>query len=330
MPTNITDVDSFDTATAPVGSDVRNAASILSPLQKLANRTRYLLNRIPNADPSINGLRLTLASGTPVTTANVATATTVYFTPFTSGSVALFDGSVWTMRTTGEISIALGTLVANKNYDIFASWNGSAVVLEFSAAWTTDTARADAIAFQNGVAVKNGFSTKRLVGTIRTISTTQTTDTFSQRFVWNGPEPFRQVPRPLVVTDPSNWTFASAAVWRQARATSTNRVEYVSGAASTYVKASSRAMVSHSAPASNTAVYLGIGIDSTTVNSAQTYGSRPGDTTSVGHMEQAEYDGYPGLGYHAINWLEHMRGAGTASFGSSLGDVAGVRALISG
>lgn len=45
MPTNLTDVDSFDTATGPSGSDIRNAADVRSHLQKLANRTRYLYNR---------------------------------------------------------------------------------------------------------------------------------------------------------------------------------------------------------------------------------------------------------------------------------------------
>lgn len=51
MPTNLTDVDSFDTATGPTGADIRNAADVRSHLQKLANRTRYLFNRInPLAD----------------------------------------------------------------------------------------------------------------------------------------------------------------------------------------------------------------------------------------------------------------------------------------
>lgn len=47
MPTNIIDVDEFtDPVTKPVGSDVRDAASFGDPLQKLANRTRWLKNLI--------------------------------------------------------------------------------------------------------------------------------------------------------------------------------------------------------------------------------------------------------------------------------------------
>jgi hypothetical protein len=51
MPSNLTDVDSFDPVSGPVGSDIRNAASVRSALQTAANRTRYLYNRAePLAD----------------------------------------------------------------------------------------------------------------------------------------------------------------------------------------------------------------------------------------------------------------------------------------
>lgn len=49
MPVNITDVDAFtDPITAPAGADAANAASVVQIAQKLANRTRYLFNRIEN------------------------------------------------------------------------------------------------------------------------------------------------------------------------------------------------------------------------------------------------------------------------------------------
>lgn len=45
MPINIIDVDEFtDPITAPAGADPANAASVVDPIQKLANRTRYLKN----------------------------------------------------------------------------------------------------------------------------------------------------------------------------------------------------------------------------------------------------------------------------------------------
>lgn len=46
MPHNITDVSDFPTATAPVGSDIRNAASVEAIAQWAANRTRWLRDRV--------------------------------------------------------------------------------------------------------------------------------------------------------------------------------------------------------------------------------------------------------------------------------------------
>lgn len=47
MPVNITDVDEFtDPITAPAGADAANAASVVAPVQKLANRTRHTKNRV--------------------------------------------------------------------------------------------------------------------------------------------------------------------------------------------------------------------------------------------------------------------------------------------
>jgi hypothetical protein len=313
-----------------------DTVAVLSFAQTFANKTLDATCDVSAAigagtvDPTINGLRLTLTSGTPVTTSDVATATTVYLTPFLSGAISLYTGSVWAMRTTAEVSLALGTLTSGRNYDIFASWNGSAVVLEFSAAWNADNiTRTDAIAFQNGVAVKSGSTTKRYVGTIRTISTTQTTDTVTQRFVWNGPEPWRQVPRNMVKTESTtSWTWATTNTWRQANAATANKVEYVTGNANSLVNASLCAVVQHTTL--NGAALLGVGIDSTTVNSAQIYGGRCGSANTSGEA-MSVYEGYPGLGYHALNWLERTDAA-TAQFQSGGGNssVAGIRAVLLG
>jgi len=88
---------------------------------------------------SIADGRLTLTSGSPVTTADVTAATTLYYTPCAGNSISLFDGtSTWTVRTFSELSLSLSGYTANTNYDIYAFWNGSAVTLE-SQTWGTDT-----------------------------------------------------------------------------------------------------------------------------------------------------------------------------------------------
>lgn len=50
MPTNLTDVNTFTTPVAvPAGSDTRNAASVQTPFQAVANRTHYLNERVKAA-----------------------------------------------------------------------------------------------------------------------------------------------------------------------------------------------------------------------------------------------------------------------------------------
>ncbi len=265
-------------------------------------------------DPTINGLRLTLTTAIPVTTSNVTAAGTIYFTPFKSGAIALYDGTTWIMRTTAEISLAL-TMTSGKNYDVFAYWNGSAVVLELSAAWTTDTSRADAIARQDGVYVKSGTTTRRLVGTIRASAANVTEDSTSKRYVWNMANP---VERSLVAVDTTaSWTYVSPnGTWRQARSTSTNKVEVVCGEplpieiAIQVIAACSNASYAYAA--------VGVGVDSTTVNSAQlSAGGIPVDdaygSASVG-TAMAQYRGYVSAGYHALNWIESGNNTYTYTF----------------
>lgn len=52
MPQNITDVDAFTSPVeAPAGADVQSSANMLALLQKYANRTRYLFNRLVEPAP---------------------------------------------------------------------------------------------------------------------------------------------------------------------------------------------------------------------------------------------------------------------------------------
>lgn len=51
MPTTLTDSSSFDAMTAPIGSDIRNAASVRTCLQAAANRDRFVYDMVqPLAD----------------------------------------------------------------------------------------------------------------------------------------------------------------------------------------------------------------------------------------------------------------------------------------
>ena len=109
---------------------------------------------------ALAGGRLTLTSGTPVTTSDVTGAGTLYYTPYTSGQIALYSGSAWVVYTFTERSLSL-TLTSGKNYDVFLYDNSGTLTLELSAAWTNDTTRADALTTQDGVYVKSGATTRR-------------------------------------------------------------------------------------------------------------------------------------------------------------------------
>lgn len=84
--------------------------------------------------------RLTLTSGTPVTTANVTAASTLYFTPFNGNRISLYDGtSAWTLNSFSETSLSLSGLIKGTLYDILGYLSGGTFTLE-AVAWKKVTA----------------------------------------------------------------------------------------------------------------------------------------------------------------------------------------------
>lgn len=261
--------------------------------------------------PSLrSGFRLTTEAGVPVSPANRAAQATIYLTPQLHNRIALFDGTNWIERSSAEVSLALAGLTSGKNYDVFAYWSGSAVTLELSAAWTTDTARADAIARQDGVYVKSGTTSRRLVGTFRASAAGTTEDSDSQRWLWNAENRHRRTLRAVDVTD--NWTYTTAA-FRSANANTTDgvgRVSFVRGLDEDAAQATVYSRLSNSLQAVNASA--GVGVDSTTVNSAQTmHGLAPAADT--GHA-LAMWVGVPGLGWHFLQNLEFSNATGTTTW----------------
>jgi hypothetical protein len=316
MPVNITDVDAFPTATAPAGSDIRNAAGVLAHLQLLANRTRYLLNRLSVGAAGVNGFRLGLVSGSPLT--DSAGGTTLYLTPFAHNQIAIYDSTLgfWVPRTTAEVSLSLSGIVSTGvNYDVFASWNGSAVVLSLTA-WTNDTTRATALAYQDGALVKTGTPTDRYVGTIRGSAANTTVDSTSKRLVWNHAN---RVKRTLLYTQSGTWTIQTTTlVWRARAAGSTEYVEYVAGLLGAEVDIAVRCNAAAASAAANSWVAsVGIGVDSSGTNDADfNIGHITNGTPSFRHVT-ATYRSINSIGYHKLWWVEGMRdaSAGIITFG---------------
>ncbi len=260
---------------------------------------------------TVNG-RLTLTSATPVTTSDVSSAGTIYFTPYKGNRIDIYNGTNWKTYTFSELSLAL-TLTSGKNYDVFVYDNSGTLTLELSSAWTNDTTRATALVLQDGVYVKSGATTRRYLGTIRASGTNVTEDSAGgtttqvggKRFVWNM---YNRVDRNIVVFDSTDsWTYTTA-TWRQGNNNAGNKVEYVVGLSEDIVTATGQVF---SSSGINIHTAMGIGVDSTSANSAQTLGS----VLNADFSENpCKYSGYPGIGYHALNWLEISTALGTTTW----------------
>lgn len=244
------------------------------------------------------GGRLTLTTGTPVTTGDVSAAGTIYFTPYKGNNLALYSGagSVWTLYRTAEISIAVPA-AANQMYDVFVYDNAGTPTLELTA-WTDDTNRATALTYQDGVLVKTGVLTRRYLGSFRTKTASQCNDTVAFRHLWNY---YNRVERNMRIADTTDsWSYTTAA-FQQANANAANQLDLVIGVSEDAVSATATSLVNISTAA---IIATGIGVDSPTVNSAQIFGAVLINATAIQPLH-AQYRGYPGVGRHILVWQEY-------------------------
>ena len=278
--------------------------------------------------PPPPGGRLTLTTAVPVTTGDVTGATTIYYTPYVNDVVSIYNGTQFIPTTFTELSQATTdntkstTAVANNsNYDLFV-WNDSGTIrCTRGPAWSSDTARGTGAGttelelvkgiYLNKVAITNGPGANRgtYVGTVRSNGSAQINDSVLLRMVWNA---YNRRPRPMSVVDTTdNWNYTTL-TWRQARATATNQLAFVRGLNEDEVLAVARAAYSNSSLA--VIGSAGIGLDSTSANSAQTFQSATAYAANNLAPASAEYRGFPGLGYHYLAWLEISQATGTGTF----------------
>ena len=161
--------------------------------------TKFQIPAIPSLSTPIIGElggRLTVTSMVPVTTSDVTSSENVYFTPYKSDRIALFDGGSWSILTFTETPpLSLIGLAPASNYDVFAYNNGGTVAIELSNPWSSNTVRTDAISLTDGIYLKSADTTRRWLGTIRTIGGGgATADSATQRFCLNY---YNKVPKSL-------------------------------------------------------------------------------------------------------------------------------------
>jgi hypothetical protein len=239
----------------------------------------------------------------------VTGATSIYYAPDSHNVVILWDGTRWVCVSFTETTLAVGTVTSGLPYDIFGYLSGGSLTLE-SLAWSSATARATAVTRQDGRVSKSGDKTRLLLGTFVPTSTSATEDSMSKRLLWNN---YNRRERYLVRKETGQWNYTTAA-FRQANASTANQVEYACGLDEDAVDCVVMGMSTNATSVANT---LGIGLDSTTVNSATFYGRNAGSNVEQ-HM--CVYRGHPGIGYRKLMWLEYSAVGGTTTWYGDAGN----------
>lgn len=262
----------------------------------------------------IQNCRLTLTTASPFPTADQTAKTTVYLTPTGGNSVTLMDssGNIQTPVALAEISVAVPATTSTP-FDVWLYSNGGVLTLE-TASWTNDTTRATALAVTKGITHKSGDTTRLYVGTGRTTTVSgETEDSTTSRLLWNK---FNRRRRFLKCLDTTNsWTYTTGA-FREVNGGSTlgtSRVAVVIGEIEDAIEAIAYGMASNATAITAAA---GIGIDSSTVNSALWY---QGGASSTTIPNIAKYEGYPAVGYHTFRHLEYSQAAGATTWYGDLG-----------
>jgi hypothetical protein len=287
--------------------------------------------------------RLTLTSGTPVTVTDVTGATIVYYTPDRGNMVSIYDATAtnYWPRTFPELIMLLdsnsghtGYQQSGKNFDLFVINDSGTIRLVTGPAWTSDTARGTGagttelelylgqyvnkvsatvrFGSASGNTVTAAARTATYVGTMRMTADGQTEDSKAKRFLWNA---YNRRPRVVFKGDTASWTYTTAA-FRQANANAANQIDMVRGLNEDAVDLTINGQASSATL--GVVFTVGIGLDSTTVNSGRSI-SVASAVSGTAVAVSSRYSDYPGLGRHTLTWLEFSDASGTTTWVGDLG-----------
>ena len=308
--------DGTQTLTASIPFATFKATGVGDPTAAQDAATKNYVDRL--AKNPVTG-RLTLTSGTAVTTGDVTAATTLYFTPFHGVTIDVYNGTQWIPVTYAELSVTVPA-TASTPFDVFVSGSSTADLTMVVTNWTNDTTRATALTTQNGILVKSGTTTQRYIGSGRTTAVSgQTEDSAAKRYLFNY---YNRVLRQMQINEGTDtWTYTTA-TYRQANATSRNQLDLMIGVSEDMVGATVMVVSANtSATASGVAALVAIGLDTTSapsvgfLNMCSDMGVTNDKTGLMG-----TWAGYPGVGRHYLAWLEQSAAAGTTTW---YGDNAG-------
>jgi len=262
-------------------------------------------------EPQVQCGRLTLSTGVPVPTSDVASSSVLYFTPYQGNRVSLYVPDYgWRVYSFSELSIDISGWITGKNYDIFLYDNSGTLTLE-GLVWSNDTLRATALVLQDGAFVKSGALDRLYLGTIRTSGAGTSADTVLKRFVWNNYK--RAIRKFAVIESTDTWTYATT-TWRQWNNSAVNKVEFVIGISEDPVYLYFNALARNLGTGMATAI--GIGLDSVSANSS-TITATLQHATGLVQSGSCSYVNFPGIGYHYLALLESCLTPTTTYLGDS-------------
>jgi hypothetical protein len=292
--------------------------------------------------------RLTLTSGVPVTTADVAGVGTIYYTPSTGGLVPLWDGTQFVPTSIGvELSNVLANsavgkagpaAVAGDSSYYLMVWNdGGTVRLTRSPAWVsvtspgtgTGSAETEAVAgFQvNKHDITNGPAARRgtIIGGFASTALAQAIDSAQFRYL---SDLYNAVPRLLRVLEMTpTWNY-STGVWRVANG-SANTVGWFHAAGGRLVVLDATGHTS-SDIVSIQAPLTGIGIDSTVTTTGVISEFNVLPVAARMMSSRAKFQGYVGIGLHLAHWLEQFAHLGAGGVATWYGTGSGLTPFQSG
>lgn len=273
-----------------------------------------------------NGFRISAGGSTVPVDFSVGSANaTLYMVPFYGNAIALYtSGPGWVVYNTAAISATPGG-TGSFCQDVFCYSNAGVPTLEL-VNWTNTSTRATGLTTQDGVLVKSGDATRRYLGTILPNAGNTLDCTASFQSTWNY---YNRMPCCLSISDATaTWTY-STATWRQVRATSANRVQFVHGyvaGSGTRLSAKAIGNVTNST-ATNRNCFIGIGLEQTNnitnlSNQFFALGS-PTSTQAAAPLAEGWVELSSGgiIGLRTVNWLEIGAGTDTQTWTGTSGSI---------
>lgn len=302
----------------------------------------------------IPAARLTLTAGTPVTTADVAGQTRVYYTPYLGNTIPIYDGSALVAIPFSEVSLLLDATSCHENYhqagklfDFFVFTDASTVRLGSAPQWASSISGASVRGEGEGTSeleLLDGLWVNKhplilryaascsntrevparqatFVGTCGMSADGQADDSKLNRLVSNAYNKVERLMHQFEGT--ASWVYSTATL-RQTRASLANQLNVVVAIPGDLADAESSGVWSNSTSTMQTVVSE-IGINQTTVGNSITRAPQACNNVISGYPT-AQWRGYLPAGMNYIAWLERGAGAETQTASGSLN--AGINAKV--